>query len=83
MFATLIKYLKLGYELLISDPADKEHIQELQAQVAELQSQLATSQANDPTPDEQAEINDLLAKFAAATPPEPTPEPEAEAETQA
>lgn len=79
MFQTILKYLKLGLELLKADPADKEQIAALQAQVVELNAELAAAKANDPTPDEQAQIDAVLAEFAAATPPEPTSEPETEA----
>jgi len=70
MFDTILKFLKLGLALLKADPADKEAIAALQAEVATLKTELAASQSNDPTPEQQAEIDAVLAEFEAATPPE-------------
>jgi len=81
MFRTLIKYLQLGLELLKADPAEKEQIEALQAQVTTLNAELAAARTQTPSADETEQISALLSEFAAieAVKPvlvaEPQPDP--------
>lgn len=88
MFKTLIKYLQLGLELLKADPAEKEQIEALQAQVTTLNAELAQARTQTPSPEETDQISALLGEFAAIEAVKPVPslpleggEPAAQAET--
>lgn len=68
MYRTIINYLLALLKLQAADPAQEAEIAALKAEVADLQVKLTASQANDPTPEEQAELDDIIAQLA-STPP--------------
>lgn len=73
MFKTLIKYLQLGLDLLKADPAEKDQIEALQAQVTTLNAELAQARTQTPSPEETEQINVLLGEFAAIEAVKPKP----------
>jgi capsule polysaccharide export protein KpsE/RkpR len=75
MHDLIIKFLRLGLQFLKADPQDQAAIaaltaerDSLKAELAQTQANLAAAEANDPTPDQQNEINSLLAEFQAVVP---------------
>ena len=76
MIRIFINYFKALFELQAADPAQVAEIAELKAKLASTQTELtetlaalAKSRENDPTPDEQVELDEIIAKLAAQTPP--------------
>lgn len=68
-FSKLIDAFAICLGYYKADPEDKATIAQLNAQVETLKADLATSQANDPTAEEEARLSALIAEFTAATPP--------------
>ena len=71
LFEKIIKFVKAFISLQKADPEDKATIAALREELAQTRADLATSQANDPTPEQDAELQSLLDEAEALLPTEP------------
>lgn len=63
----IIKFLRLGLDLLKADPQDQATIKALQEQNADLVARLANAEETAFNEAERAEVNEILKEFEAAT----------------